>query len=51
MREDVLTENSPVYDRARRGRVENMDDMSPGCEIPLESKVSNIEAMLKAVKG
>ncbi len=25
--------------------------LSPGCEIPLESKVSNIEAMLKAVKG
>jgi len=25
--------------------------LSPGCEIPLESKVSNIEAMLKAVKN
>jgi len=25
--------------------------LSPGCEIPLEAKVSNIEAMLKAVKG
>jgi uroporphyrinogen decarboxylase len=25
--------------------------LSPGCEIPLESKVSNIEAMMKAVKG
>jgi uroporphyrinogen decarboxylase len=25
--------------------------LSPGCEIPLESKVSNIEAMLQAVKG
>jgi len=25
--------------------------LSPGCEIPLESKASNIEAMLKAVKG
>jgi uroporphyrinogen-III decarboxylase len=24
--------------------------LSPGCEIPLEAKVSNIEAMLKAVK-
>ncbi len=25
--------------------------LSPGCEIPLESKVSNIEAMMQAVKG
>jgi len=25
--------------------------LGPGCEIPLESKVSNIEAMMKAVKG
>ena len=25
--------------------------LSPGCEIPLESKVSNIEAMMTAVKG
>ena len=25
--------------------------LSPGCEIPLEAKVNNIEAMLKAVKG
>jgi uroporphyrinogen decarboxylase len=25
--------------------------LSPGCEIPLESKISNIEAMIKAVKG
>ena len=25
--------------------------LSPGCEIPLESKVGNIEAMMKAVKG
>jgi len=25
--------------------------LSPGCEIPLESKVSNIEAMMKAVKS
>jgi uroporphyrinogen decarboxylase len=25
--------------------------LSPGCEIPLESKVSNIEAMMSAVKG
>jgi uroporphyrinogen decarboxylase len=25
--------------------------LSPGCEIPLEAKVSNIEAMLQAVKG
>ena len=25
--------------------------LSPGCEIPLESKVSNIEAMLQAVRG
>lgn len=25
--------------------------LSPGCEIPLESKIGNIEAMLQAVKG
>jgi uroporphyrinogen decarboxylase len=25
--------------------------LGPGCEIPLESRVSNIEAMMKAVKG
>jgi len=25
--------------------------LSPGCEIPLESRISNIEAMVKAVKG
>ena len=25
--------------------------LGPGCEIPLDSKVSNIEAMMKAVKG
>ena len=25
--------------------------LSPGCEIPLESKVSNIEAMIQAIKG